>query len=364
MTKSNSLYIHIPFCTHICTYCDFPKVNYTSVFSFPYLKALKNELESYPKQDYKTIYVGGGTPTSLSIEELKFLLELIKPYAKNVKEYTFEANPESLTLEKAKLLGSYGVNRISLGVQTTDSKILEAINRHHNLDDVKLALSNALDSGIDNLNVDLILGLPHSDLTTLKRDLDIVLSFPIKHLSAYSLSVNPHTALGISGYQNKSDDVMREYYDYLHARMLEAGFVHYEVSNFAKPGFQSQHNQTYWKDEHYLGVGLGAASYIDNKRYKNTSSITEYIKGNYNRDVEIVSLKDDMTYFIMLNLRTNHGIDLDLFKTRFNFDLLTKKEKEIKNLILNNLLFLDDNHLIATYEGMMLLDDIILKMME
>lgn len=360
MTKNNSLYVHIPFCTHICTYCDFPKVNYTSVFSFPYLKALKKELESYPLKDYETIYVGGGTPTSLSLDELKFLLETLKPYSNKVKEYTFEANPESLTLEKANLLASYGVNRISLGVQTTNEEILTRLNRHHTLNDVKEAISNAINAGISNLNVDLILGLPGGSLEQLDKDLDILLSLPITHLSGYSLSVNPNTALAFSGFTQIDDDKYREYYDLLHARMLEAGFIHYEVSNFAKPNYESKHNLTYWKDEHYLGVGLGAASYLENRRIKNTCSITEYIKGHYNREVEEVALKDDKTYFIMLNLRTNKGIDLTLYQNRFNENLLDNPN--IDSFIRNKLLTLNGDFLIATYEGMMVLDQIISKL--
>ncbi len=364
MNKPLSLYIHIPFCEHICNYCDFPKLQYFSNFSNKYLKALKNELDSYHiDHELKTIYVGGGTPSAFTIDELKELLEMIKPYSKGVKEYTFEANPESLSLDKIRLLKSYGVNRISLGVQSTQDKYLKTMNRHHDFNIVREVTSNLIKEGIDNINVDLILGLPNMNIKDLKIDLDNILSLPIKHISCYSLTVSPNTAFYINGVKPQEDDLMREYYDYVHYYLAEKGFVHYEVSNWAKVGYMSEHNLTYWKNEQYYGVGLGASGYIDNIRYTNTKSINEYNKGNINRNEEHVDIDSLRTYMIMTNLRTIYGLDLDKYKSLFNENLLETKGVELAELIGNKLITIEEHKIKPTYQGMMLLDSIILALL-
>ena len=358
-----SLYIHIPFCNHLCSYCDFPKLQYFTIFAKPYLNKLKEELDSYNiKLPLDTIYVGGGTPTSLEDDLFLELLKIIKPFSKGVKEYTFEANPESLSPNKIKMMKKYGVNRVSLGVQSTDESILKSINRHHNYEDVKESINNLKIEGIDNINVDLILSLPNSSIEQIKIDLDRLLPLGIKHISCYSLLVNPNTIFYINGVKEADDDEARQYYDFVHNYLLEKGFIHYEVSNFAKEGYQSKHNFTYWNNNRYFGVGLGAAGYIDNIRYTNTKSINEYLKGHFLYEKEIVTLKEEKEYQIMLNLRTNKGIDLSYFKNRFNVDLLKEKNEIINKLIKNGKLYIKDNHLIPTYEGMMILDQIILDL--
>jgi len=364
MNKPTSLYIHIPFCEHICSYCDFPKLQYFSTFSNNYLKRLKEELDSYHiDEQLKTIYVGGGTPSALPFDELKQLLEMIKPYSSGVIEYTFEANPESLSLDKIKLMKSYGVNRISLGMQSTQEKYLKVMNRHHSFFDVRKVIDNLVDEGIDNINVDLILGLPNMNLKDLKADLDNVLTLPIKHLSCYSLTVSPHTAFYINGIKPQEDDVMREYYDFVHYYLLDKGFIHYEVSNWAKEGYMSKHNLTYWKNEQYYGVGLGASGYIDNIRYTNTKSINQYNDGHNEKEEEVVDLPSLKTYMIMTNLRTIYGLDLNEYKALFNEDLLAVKGVEIASLIGNKLIKIENHRLIPTYEGMMVLDQLILALL-
>ena len=349
-----SLYIHIPFCHKICDYCDFTKLQYFRNFAIDYLKALKDELDSYHIKRLKTIYVGGGTPTSLEDDLFEELLKIIDTYADGVKEYTFEANPESLSLNKIKMLKSHGVNRISIGVQTTHDEILKLVNRDHSFKQVQKAIKNLKDYGIDNINVDLILGLPHSSKTILQEDLKNVLSLDIKHISCYGLTVNPHTALYNKGFKEPVGDFLRELYDIVEETLTNNGFVHYEVSNWCKPSYQSEHNMTYWRNEQYYGCGLGAYGYIGETRYKNTVNLYQYLKRAFVFEKEHVSDKDKLTYQIMLNLRTIEGLD-------FNF--VKNKEKEIKELISSGLLKLENNHLIATYDGMMVLDQIILKLL-
>lgn len=362
MNKTKALYIHIPFCKYLCSYCDFTKLQYFSTFVTPYLEKLKEEISSYNIKELETIYVGGGTPTCLSIEELKTLLETIYPYINNIKEYTFEANPDSLTLDKLKLLKEYGVNRLSIGVESTDNKILENISRHHTFNDVVRCIKEARSVGFTNINVDLILGLPNCTQSKLKKDIDNILSLDVEHVSCYSLTVNENTKFFIDGVKAPSDDVLREYYDYVSIRLKEAGYIHYEVSNWAKKDKYSLHNLTYWKDEEYFGVGLGASGYVDNVRYTNTKSINKYLKGVTRFEEEVVTPKQDINYYIMLRLRTIFGINFDSFNKKFSIDLYKTKQQEIDEFIKGGFLFIENNTLRSTYEGMMVLDTIILKL--
>ena len=354
MNNIHSLYIHIPFCNKICDYCDFTKLQYFRNFAVSYLKALKDELKSYKIKNLKTIYVGGGTPTALEDDLFLELLQMIDPYTKGVEEYTFEANPESLTIKKIKMLKEHSVNRISIGVQTTNDKILQAVNRDHTFEQVKTAIKNLKDNGIDNINVDLILGLPHSSKKILKEDLKNVLSLDIKHISCYGLTVNPHTALYNNGFKEPESDVLRDFYDEVEQTLKSQGFVHYEVSNWAKPGYQSEHNLTYWRNEQYYGCGLGASGYIKDIRYKNTVNLSQYLKRVFVSEKEKVSEKDKITYQIMLNLRTIEGLDVNFVKG---------KESIVEELIKRNLLVKKNDCLIPTFEGMMILDQIILKLL-
>ena len=361
--KVKSLYIHIPFCEHLCDYCDFPKLQYFRNFAIKYLDALEKELCSYQiNHQLNTIYVGGGTPTALEDDLFVELLEIIKPYSQRVIEYTFECNPESLSDFKLQKMKEYGVNRLSIGVESTNDEILKAINRHHTFEDVKNAISRAKSYGFDNINVDLILGLPGSDKTQLKRDLDNLLSLGVQHLSSYSLTVHPNTVFYLKQIPEPLNDQSRELYDLVHDIMKDNGFIHYEVSNWCLPGRESKHNLVYWKNEQYYGVGLGASGYLGSIRYTNTKSITEYLKGKTVDVKEIVDQSDDAEYQIMLNLRTIHGLNLKEFENKFGYDLSKTKIKEIDALIKNKLLELKDDSLIPTYEGMMVLDTIILQL--
>ena len=361
--KITSLYIHIPFCEHICDYCDFTKVQYFSLFAKSYIEELKKELNSYHiPHELETIYIGGGTPTALEDDLFLELMEMLKDYTKNVKEFTIEANPESLTINKLQMMKNGGVNRLSIGVETTDDEILKNINRHHTFIDVKKAVENAKKMGFYKINVDLILGLPGSSLEQIKKDLDNLMTLDIQHISCYSLTVHPNTVFYLKGVQEPLDDQARIYYDYVHNYLAERGYRHYEVSNWAKPGFESKHNAVYWKNEHYYGLGLGASGYIKDIRYTNTKSINEYLKGKRVDYREIVTPEDDVEYQIMLNLRTNVGIDLKQFEDKFGFDLNQKKKEDIDELIHRGYLIMTQGHLVPTYEGMMTLDQIILKL--
>ena len=358
-----AIYIHIPFCQHICDYCDFPKLQYFRLFGEKYLSSLKKEMESYNIPDtIKTIYVGGGTPTALDDDLFLELLRIIKPYTNQVEEYTFEANPESLSKEKLELMKEYGVNRISLGVQTTNNEILVKIGRKHTFEDAKTAVSLARKVGFDNLNVDLIIGLPGVQKEQFKEDLANVVGLGVDHISCYSLTVHPNTMFFIRGIKEPKEELSRELYDYAEEFLKEKGFVHYEISNWAKPDKESKHNLTYWKDEHYYGFGMGAAGYIEDIRYTNTKSISKYNAGEYRDEEEHVTYQDDLLYYLMLNLRTNRGIEFKDYIFRFKRDFLTDHRDTISRLVNEKLLVLTEDRVYPTYDGMMVLDQIIMEL--
>ena len=322
-------------------------------------------MESYNiSNTIKTIYVGGGTPTAIDDDLFLELLKIIKPYTSEVTEYTFEANPESLSKEKLEMMKEYGVNRISLGVQTTNDEVLKQINRRHTFEDTKTAISLARKMGFDNLNVDLIIGLPGVQKEQFQEDLLKVTDLGVDHISCYSLTVHPNTMFFIKGINEPKEELSRELYDFAEEFLKEKGFVHYEISNWAKPGKESEHNLTYWKDEHYYGFGMGAAGYLEDIRYANTKSINKYINGEYRDEEEHVNRQDDKLYYLMLNLRTNVGIEFKEYYYRFQIDFLEKYKDTISRLVEQGLLALTEDRVFPTYDGMMVLDQIIMELSE
>ena len=358
-----SLYIHIPFCEHICDYCDFPKLQYFRLFAENYLKAFKKELDSYKiRHQLKTIYIGGGTPTALEDDLFVELLKIVEPFTKGVREYTIEANPESLSKEKLDLMKAYGVNRISIGVESTNDEVLKNINRHHTFQDVQTAVLNARNAGFDNLNVDLIIGLPDVNKEQFLSDLKNVMSLKVEHISCYSLTVHPNTVFGIKKVIEPEEEFARDIYDLAHDFLKENGFVHYEISNWAKPGYESKHNYTYWINEPYYGVGLGASGFINDIRYTNTRNLKKYLKGEYIEEKSENTIEDDKFCTIMLNLRTVEGIDLNQYKDKYGEDLRLKYQEQIDGFINDGYLTIENEHLCPTYNGMMILDQIIMEL--
>lgn len=363
--KSNpkSLYVHIPFCEHLCSYCNFIKIYYDEKIVDEYLYYLEKELQEFHIENLDTIYIGGGTPSSLNEKQLDKLLQILsKIPLNNNYEYTIEANPENLSKEKIMLFKKYGVNRISLGIQTFDEKIGKLLNRKHNFEMVKEAVNNLNSIGIDNYSFDFIYAVPFQTKEIINKDIDMSLSLNPKHLSFYSLLIEKNTLLYIQKYQEAEDTIQRDFYDFIYEKLKENGFKRYEISNFSKPNYESKHNLTYWLDEKYYAIGLSASGYIDDNRYTNTKSMTEYLKGNTKRNIIKISKNDEIFEYIMLNLRLDKGIDLSDFFQKFKIDLLKEKEKEIKELEKRKLIFIKENHLKTTYNGSLLLHSVIEKL--
>ena len=274
------LYIHIPFCVSKCVYCDFASFASIKRLRLPYLKALKRELliqkKHYKNFEPKTLYIGGGTPSFLSAAQIKFLFTSIYGCYKNFKEITFEANPESLTLPKIKLLKKLGVNRLSLGLQSTFDKHLKTLGRAHNFETFLRAYTQAK-KYFDNINVDLIAGLPNQTLAEFKESVKQLLYLKPQHISVYGLQVEVGTPLYKTGYEC-DDNLTRKMLESAENILQKAGFVHYEISNFSLPKYESKHNINYWLNGNYLGCGSAAASYMKGVRFQNTADVKEYIK--------------------------------------------------------------------------------------
>lgn len=341
MFKAKSVYIHIPFCDSICSYCDFCKFIKNDEWIDKYLIALEREINNkYNKEILDTIYIGGGTPSCLNIEELNKLFEIMKIFNKsNNIEFTFECNIENITKEKLELLYKNGVNRLSIGVQTFNNKYLKFLNRKHTNDEVINKINIAKKIGFNNINIDLIYAIPNQTLIELKDDLTKFLDLDINHISTYSLIIEPNTKVYIDNINNIDEDLDYEMYELICNTLKDKGYNHYEISNFSKNGYESKHNLTYWNNNQYYGFGLGASGYVNNIRYDNTRNINKYLKGEYIKDSHELGLKETIENEFVLGFRKINGINKDVFKKKYNMDI---KSIEIVNKLLKENKLLED----------------------
>ena len=359
-----SVYIHIPFCSSICTYCAFSKVLYFKNYSKKYLDSLKKEVElKYKGEKIKTIYIGGGTPSVLDIQELDELFDITKIFKKSPDlEFTFECNINDITEEKLDILKNNHVNRLSLGVQTFNMDILKKMNRSHDYKLVKEKIDLIRKAGIENINVDLIYAFPETKISDLKEDLNKFFSLPIKHISTYSLMIEPHTLLYINKVKNVSEELDREMYDLICEEMKKHGFIHYEVSNFSLPGYESKHNLTYWNNLEYYGFGLGASGYLGNLRYTNTLSLDKYLDNNYDGEKEELTKTDKMVYELILGMRKITGINIENFNKKFQKNLL--ENSIIQTLVKKGDLIVDANYLKIPYNKIYIQNEILEELLD
>ena len=331
-TRIKHLYVHVPFCRSICYYCDFCHRIYEESLSDKWLDRLEKEINDTCKDNYETIYIGGGTPTSLKCEQLDRLLQMIYPFTDGVKEYTIEVNPESLDEDKILLFKQYGINRISMGVQSSDDELLKSLNRHHDFETVIEKIELLRKHNLDNISIDLMYSLPGQTIKILNKTLDDVLALNVPHISLYSLTIEENTVFGKKGISNLDEDTEADMYELICRRLKEAGYIHYEISNFCKEGFESKHNLSYWNYEDFLGVSLGAAGKIGNNRYTNTRSFDKYFNEKDIRDEDLNLNNDEMEFEnIMMSLRKEDGLNIEEFNHKYNCDLLNKYKKGISN---------------------------------
>ncbi len=361
---ATSLYVHIPFCSRICSYCDFSKVLFNEKWAFSYIEKLIEEIDSYKikKHSQKTIYVGGGTPSTLPDALFDKILGYLSQYLVNGGEFTIEANPESLTEEKIKILKKNKVNRVSLGVESSNKSYLELMDRPHTFGDVVNVVSNLKKGGITNINVDLIYALPGETNEEVKNDIEALLSLDVPHLSTYSLILEDSTKFKNMGLKEADDYVQADQYELILGMLRGRGYERYEVSNYSRPGFESQHNQVYWRNEEYYGCGMGASGYLNGVRYKNTGSILAYLSGKTVAEEEIVEDKDKTLLFLMTNLRLKDGFDVNKFKEFVGVSFDEKCGKKAEKLISSGLLVRDGNRIHVSDKGMLLLDKVVVEL--
>ncbi len=360
---SKGLYVHIPFCDHICGYCDFARGHYKEDLADKYLLALKTQILSKDLTSIETIYIGGGTPTSLNLKQLTFLLKIIKPYAKNIKEYTIEANPESLTLEKAQLFYDYGIKRVSMGMQVSQSHLLEIIERKHSFEDVKNRVEILKSVGINDISIDLMYGIPSQTLNDLKESLEKIVTLDITHVSLYGLTIEPNSKFNKKGYKEADADLDADMYEYALDYLTKVKFKRYEISNFAKDGYESLHNKVYWTYEDFVGVGLFASGKEAGYRYTNTHSLKDYNENKFDGEIIKLSKDDEIFEYIMMNLRLSKGFKLQTFKKRFDLDFNVVYQKQIVDLLASGLLVLTDESVRASDYGLEILHNVIEKFM-
>ena len=344
MSKTH-LYVHVPFCKTICSYCDFCHYGYQTNNVKKWLEELKLEIASKDLNDFDTIYIGGGTPSSLNAAELKELLELIKPYSKNVIEYTIEVNPETIDEEKVKIMQSYGINRISMGLQTSNKEELKLINRHHSFLDVVNVVNLFKSYGLNNISIDVMYSLPNQTMATLAKTLEDVLSLDVPHISLYSLTIEENSLFGKKGYKSLDEDIEADMYEYICDVLEKHDYHRYEISNFSKRGYESKHNLGYWNYDDFVGISMGASGKENHCRYDNTRSLKEYLNHNYLAEKIELSKEDEMFEQIMMSLRTVFGLDLDLFEKRYGISFF-KHFKEAYTKHQNDFEIID-NHLIV-----------------
>ncbi|RRC91730.1 radical SAM family heme chaperone HemW [Erysipelotrichaceae bacterium OH741_COT-311] len=359
------LYLHVPFCNKICSYCDFAKTGYQERLVEKWLKVVAKELEERVfDTELATIYIGGGTPSSLSVQQLEALLLLLKPYTKKIKEYTIEANPESLSIDKLYILKSYGINRISLGVQSTHQELLDMMNRSHCYTDVKEVIAHCIQVGICNISVDLMYSLPNQTMQQWEETLYDIVQLPITHISLYSLTIEDNTVFKKKQYESLPIEMETKMYQKAIHICTQYGFIHYEISNFAKDGKESLHNKAYWKYKDFYGISLGASGKIQQQRYDNTRNFKSYLNHEYIQTSYQEDEKEVMFNMIMMSLRMKEGLSLSEFKRVFQKDIMDVYQKPLQKLLELKYLVIENQYLKCQKDSFLFLHDILIEFLD
>ena len=361
--KIRSAYIHIPFCKKICSYCDFCKNYYNENVVKLYLEALKKEIkENYKNELLNTLYIGGGTPSCLSYNELDVLFEITKLFKLSDDcEFTFECNYEDITDELLSLLKKNRVNRLSIGLQTFNDKYEKILNKKI---DKNLMIKNvSLCKGyFDNINVDLIYALPDEKMDDLEKDLNEIIKLNVNHISTYALMIEKHTILYVNNFKELNDDVQSKMYYKIVNKLKSNGYDHYEISNFSKKGYESKHNLNYWKNEEYYGFGAGASGFVNKIRYDNTKSAYNYINGKRMIYKEKITKNTEINDYVMLSLRMINGIDKRLFKRKYNKSI--EDVFDYKKLINDKLLIETESNLFIPSDKLFVSNEIIIRLLD
>ncbi|KRN29598.1 radical SAM superfamily protein [Lactobacillus selangorensis] len=366
-------YIHIPFCDHICYYCDFNKVfiegqpvdDYVDML----IREMKMVMERYPGEKVETVYVGGGTPTSLTPAQLTRLIAGIHRYLPCDGEFTFEANPNDLlTTDKLQALKDGGVNRLSIGVQSFDDRILKKIGRTHTSADVYKAIENARQVGLDNISIDLIFRLPGQSVENFTDSLDQAIALDLPHYATYSLILERKTVFWNMQRKGRlhlpTQEVEAEMYQLAIDKFKAAGLHQYEISNFAKPGMESQHNLLYWQNKKYFGFGAGAYGYIGKDRYHNFGPIQQYLTPLHDHKLPVIEhhilpISEQIEEEMFLGLRTRYGVSIAHFQDKFKLSIAEVYGQTVPDLVKKGLLRITpDERIVLTEKGKFLGNDV------
>ncbi|TWK91910.1 Oxygen-independent coproporphyrinogen-III oxidase-like protein YqeR [Bacillus paralicheniformis] len=363
-------YIHIPFCEHICHYCDFNKFFIQSQPVDEYLRSLEkemaNSMEAAGHPELKTIFIGGGTPTSLSEAQLERLLDsihrVLKP-SESLAEFAVEANPDDLSAEKLEVLKAAGVDRLSFGVQTFEDELLKKIGRVHEQKDVLVSFERARNAGFDNISLDLMFGLPGQTIGHFASSLDTALALGAEHYSVYSLIVEPKTVFYNLMKKGRlhlpPQDQEAEMYELVMRKMEEAGIGQYEISNYAKKGYESKHNLTYWNNEEYFGLGAGAHGYINGERTVNAGPVKHYIdlieqSGFPYKEKHRVTKNEQIEEEMFLGLRKTAGVDKEHFFQKYERTVDDLFPKVLRSLEETGLIVNTSKNVFLTHNGKLL----------
>ncbi|MGT2911916.1 radical SAM family heme chaperone HemW [Streptococcus cameli] len=369
LKKPSSAYIHIPFCTQICYYCDFSKVFIKNQPVDEYLEALISEVKWYDLPALRTLYIGGGTPSALSAEQLDYLLTNLEKVLdlSQLEEFTIEANPGDLTEDKIAVLQKSKCNRVSLGVQTFDNKMLKRIGRSHNESQIYETIDALKAAGFYNISIDLIYALPGQTMEQVVDNVAKALALDIPHMSLYSLILENHTVFMNRQKRGRlhlpNEDVESEMFEYILQELEKNGFEHYEISNFTKPGFESRHNLMYWDNSEYYGLGAGASGYLNGMRYRNRGPIQHYLKSIREKQharlhEEILTLKEQMEEEMFLGLRKKTGISMSRFNEKFGVSFEHRYGEIVADLIKEGLLQQEGDTIRMTKRGLFLGDTV------
>ena len=363
--KEIGIYIHIPFCIKKCEYCDFVSYCNKEKYVPQYINALKKEIKKNINKEYKitTIYIGGGTPSSIEENYIADIIETIKLNMndENLKEFknveiTIEVNPGTVNEEKLQVYKKIGINRLSIGLQETHDELLKSIGRIHTYEEFLKTYNLARKIGFNNINVDLMIALPNQTIQDIKENLEKIIKLNPEHISVYSLILEEGTPFYNKYTENKiklpDEKLERNMYWYVKNTLENNGYIHYEISNFSKKGFESKHNMNCWNQEEYLGFGVAAHSYNNKTRYSNTNSIEEYIKGSNKIIHEEQTLEDMQKEYMLLRLRKIEGINIQKFKNKFAQNPIFIFKEQLSKLVDEELIVIDGNEIKLTNKGL------------
>ncbi len=365
------LYIHIPFCKQACHYCDFhfsTNQDTRKDLVACIIKELHLQKDYLHDEEINTLYFGGGTPSILSDEELNAIIQSVRSihHVNEKAEITLEANPDDLSNEKLSVLRHCGVNRLSIGIQSFNDEILKFFNRAHNSAEASDCVARARKAGFDNISIDLMYAIPGQSHELWKKNISLALSLQPEHISSYTLTIEEKTAFGKWVKSGKLKGVEEEFaaqeFDILMNAMSAAGYEHYEISNFCKPGYHSKHNSNYWRQESYLGIGPSAHSYNGDTRQFNVSNNAAYIQSLHDNkipsELETLTRENKINEFIFTTLRTSWGCNIEYLKRHLNYNLLESQRPYLEDLKKRNLVVIDDEIIRLTHKGKFLADQI------